>query len=278
MFRILVVGASSELEGWLRANPALADAVLEQAAGRVQALGRLRAQHYDAVVTSPATPVEEDLALMEEMARVRPGVKIILLAAQAAPEAVIQAMHGHAFAFFDAPFDPVEVADMVRRAAQQTDWRERIEVVSGTPDWLTLRLDCRVVDAERVVSFLGELRQGDLPEAERADLMAAFREVLLNAVEHGCGMAPGGAIEVSAVRTARALVFHVRDPGAGFRLSELRHAAVANPEGDPLELATRREAAGMRPGGFGLLLARSVVDEMIHNERGNEVLLVKHTR
>jgi len=37
-----------------------------------------------------------------------------------------------------------------------------------------------------------------------------------------------------------------------------------------------RAAAGLRPGGFGLLLARQVVDEMIHSERGNEVLLVKH--
>ena len=33
---------------------------------------------------------------------------------------------------------------------------------------------------------------------------------------------------------------------------------------------------GLRPGGFGLLLARKIVDEMMYSERGNEVLLIKH--
>jgi anti-sigma regulatory factor (Ser/Thr protein kinase) len=33
----------------------------------------------------------------------------------------------------------------------------------------------------------------------------------------------------------------------------------------------------MRPGGFGILLSKQLVDELIYNEAGNEVLLVKHT-
>ena len=38
-----------------------------------------------------------------------------------------------------------------------------------------------------------------------------------------------------------------------------------------------REAMGMRPGGFGILTARGIVDELIYSEVGNEVLLIKHT-
>ena len=38
----------------------------------------------------------------------------------------------------------------------------------------------------------------------------------------------------------------------------------------------QREAEGMRPGGYGLLLAGGTVDELIYNEIGNEVLLVKY--
>jgi hypothetical protein len=41
-------------------------------------------------------------------------------------------------------------------------------------------------------------------------------------------------------------------------------------------VAEAREQRGLRPGGFGLLLTRRVVDEMIPNERGNEVILIKH--
>jgi anti-sigma regulatory factor (Ser/Thr protein kinase) len=32
----------------------------------------------------------------------------------------------------------------------------------------------------------------------------------------------------------------------------------------------------MRPGGYGVLLARHLVDELLYNEQGNEVMLVKY--
>jgi hypothetical protein len=37
-----------------------------------------------------------------------------------------------------------------------------------------------------------------------------------------------------------------------------------------------REEQGMRPGGFGILIARDMVDEMIYNEHHNEVILIKY--
>ena len=80
------------------------------------------------------------------------------------------------------------------------------------------------------------------------------------------------------MRTARAIVFYVRDPGPGFRLDDLPHAAISSPPGDPFSHMQRRAEAGLRPGGFGLLLARSIADEMLYSDKGNEVLLVKHTR
>jgi anti-sigma regulatory factor (Ser/Thr protein kinase) len=37
-----------------------------------------------------------------------------------------------------------------------------------------------------------------------------------------------------------------------------------------------REAQGLRPGGYGVLLARELVDELIYDEKGNDVLLIKY--
>jgi anti-sigma regulatory factor (Ser/Thr protein kinase)/CheY-like chemotaxis protein len=278
MARILLIGAESEVEGWLRAHPDLAEAEVDRAMGSAHAFRLLRQRPYDAVVTDPTVRVDEDLALLEGMRSIRPFVKVVLLTPPAAPEELIKAMRAHVFAVFDAPFEPAEVADMVKLAVQEPGGRDGIEVLSATSNWVWLRLDCRILTAERVVSFLAQLRERDLPDPEREGLMVAVREVLINAMEHGGGFDPDQVVEMSAVRTARAIVFYVRDPGRGFQLDRLPHAAISNPADDPLAHTEPRAQAGLRPGGFGLLLARSIVDEMIFSEKGNEVLLVKHTQ
>jgi anti-sigma regulatory factor (Ser/Thr protein kinase) len=275
--RILLIGANTEVEGWLRAEPFLAEAVLDRAAGSVHTLRLLRRWHYDAAVMDRGTAVDEDLALLEEMREVRPGLKVVLLTPPAAPEELIRALRAHVFAIFDAPFEPGEVADMVKLAAQEVEGREGIEVLSATRDWLWLRLDCRRLTAERALSFLTQLEERDLADPERTHLMAAVREVLMNAIEHGGGLDPDQVVEMSVVRTARAIVFYVRDPGQGFRIENLPHAAISNPDTDPLAHTEKRAERGLRPGGFGLLLARNIVDEMILSEKGNEILLVKYT-
>ena len=37
-----------------------------------------------------------------------------------------------------------------------------------------------------------------------------------------------------------------------------------------------RAEKGQRPGGFGILMSRTLVDELLYNERGNAVLFVKY--
>ena len=278
MRRVLLIGGARALENALRRQTALADVALEYAAGSAHALRLHRHTTYDAVLTDPVTTVDEDLALLEEMRHIRPGVKVIVLSPPAGAEEVIRALRARVFACFDAPFSQSDVADMVRLAVEEADGRDGIELLSATRDWISLRMDCRYLTAERVVSFLGQLREGDLPRDQGDELLAAFREVLLNAIEHGGGLDPGQAVEIAAVRTARAIVFYVRDPGPGFRIDDLPHAAIASPPGDPLSHVGRRAEAGLRPGGFGLLLTRSIVDEMLLSDKGNEILLVKHTR
>lgn len=274
---ILLIGATGAAESWLRGHPFLADAVLDRAQGSAHALRLLRRRAYDAVVTDRWTSVDEDLALLEEMREIRPLLKVVMLTPSAAPEELIRALRAHVFAVFDAPFDPSEVVEMIKLAVQESEGREGIEVLGATRHWLSLRLDCRRLTAERVVSFLNQLREEDIADSERADLMFAVREVLMNAIEHGGGLDPDQVVEVSAVRTARAIVFYIRDPGPGFQMENLAHAAISNPPDDPTAHFEKRAQAGLRPGGFGLLMARNIVDEMILSEKGNEILLVKHT-
>lgn len=275
--RVLLIEAEPAFAAALRTQDPLAGAVIEEAVGEADALRRLRRRAYDLVVTSPHTTISHDLALLSEMREVRPGVKTILLAPQFTPEDVIAAIGAHVFAVFDFPHDPGEVASMARRALDAASWRDGIEVRSARPDWLSLRVDCRLLSAERVVTFLRELRP-EVPEAEREEALTGFREILLNAMEHGGRFDPDQVVEVTAVRTARTVVYYVRDPGPGFPREGMEHVARDEPGADPIAHIEKRLEQGLRPGGFGILMAKNVVDELIYNEQGNEVVLIKHLR
>jgi anti-sigma regulatory factor (Ser/Thr protein kinase)/CheY-like chemotaxis protein len=274
MARILMVAPGEGLLKALRASPLLEGHSIDVAAGETDAVRRLRQRAFDVLISAPDTDLDEDAAILDEVRAVRPGVRIVILAPRTTPDQVIAALRQRVFACFSAPFDASEIADMVARAAEADEWKDGIEVLSATPDWIHVLVNCRLLSAERLVNFFTELRS-DVPEAPRDVLMFAFREVLMNAMEHGGGFDPDQVVEVTAVRTARTMIFYLRDPGPGFDFSALSHAAVTRPD-DPLAVAETRQASGLRPGGFGLLITRQVVDEMIHSERGNEVLLIKH--
>lgn len=248
---------------------------LELAVSAADALRRARQRAFDVVLTSPSSAVAEDTALVRELRRVQPGLKTVVLAPEGTAEDAVAALRSHAFAYFRAPFEPAEVITMVERAVAVSDWRDGIDVVSASPDWISLRVAPRRLTVERLIVFIDGFLS-DQPDTQREALMLAFREILLNAIEHGAGFDSDKVIEVSAIRTARAMVFHFRDPGSGFSLDDLPHAAVSNPTDQPIAHLEHREAMGMRPGGFGILMAQQLVDEVIYNGMGNEVILIKH--
>ena len=78
------------------------------------------------------------------------------------------------------------------------------------------------------------------------------------------------------MRTTRAILYRIYDPGEGFSRSDLKHAAISNPPGRPMAHMEIREEENMRPGGFGMLITSRTVDEVVYNQKGNEVILLKH--
>ena len=273
--RVLLVGGSQQLRRVLAADEALRGHEIECVNGNIEAIQLVRRRMVDVVLTSPSTTIAEDLALVHEFARTRPGIRTIVFSHSATREELIAALSAHVFACFTLPFDQHEVVDMVRSAMNATDWRDGIEVVSGLPDWFTLRVSCRLLTAARLVRFMNEYPV-PVSDDEHEMLMTAFREMLLNAIGHGGGFDPDAVVEVTAARTRRAIVYHFRDPGDGFKREALAHAAASPSREDVEASAIARQEKGLRPGGFGMLIARQIADELVYNERGNEVLLIKH--
>lgn len=245
---------------------------VDESLGEADAGRRLRAKAYDVIVTSPVTPVARDLGMVIEAREQQPGIRTVIIAPELTAADLISALRHEVFACFAMPVVADELRESITQALDAEHWKNGIEVISALPGWITLRLACRRLTADRMTRYISELA-GGVPDLDRTELATAFREVLLNAMEHGAGFDPDKVIEVAAVRTARTIVYYFKDPGPGFNP---RAPGLVATEDDPLSHLTHREAEGKRPGGFGMLLTAKLVDEVHYNERGNEVFLVKH--
>jgi anti-sigma regulatory factor (Ser/Thr protein kinase) len=104
----------------------------------------------------------------------------------------------------------------------------------------------------------------------------AFHELLLNAVEWGGKLDPNRKVRISYLRAKKMLMYRIADPGTGFKFADLEHAAISHMPDEPTKHDQIRQDKGLRPGGFGLLLTQATVDELIYNEKQNEVVFVKY--
>ncbi len=248
------------------------EARVTQERREADALARLGARAFDVVLMSQGASVGRVVSVAQRARMLQPGVRVIVIAPAMTPTEIIEVLKAEVFACHTVPATPDELRATIRDAIRAEGWESGIEVQSAVPHWVALRVACRRVTADRLTGFMNELA-GDIPESERYQLIAAFREVLLNAMEHGAGFDPDKVVEVAAVRTKRTLVYYFKDPGPGFK-----HQApdLVASDSDPISHLESRGARGMRPGGFGLMLANKLVDEVHFNEKGNEVILVKH--
>ena len=271
---VLMIGKDPDVKGELSQLLMPEGWTIHESRDPEEALALVEEYPIDLVVTSRATSGKEDVELLRRIRRANAHTRVIILTDESTPEDVIASMREHAFGYLSKRFSEESLADTIRHVLETPAWDDGIEVMSATPQLITLAVRCQIVTAERLLQFLGEIT--DLPESECRDVGIAFREMLLNAMEHGGKFDPTKYVEVCYVRTKHMLMARIKDPGDGFTLEEVRHAAIANPPDDPLAHVKRRNDEGMRPGGYGVMLAKNLVDELIYGEKGNEVLLVKY--
>jgi len=270
----LVVDADPEVTGALSTVLKSDEWEIVPAADNQAILKRTETRFFDLIITGAKTTGREDVDLLRKVRRIRPHVRFIILTDQSTPADVITAMREGAFSYFSKPFSASTLAEIVRIATLEPPWDDGIELVSATPEWISVIARCDQKTADRLVQFFDEMT--DLPNPEKEHVSIAFREMLLNAIEHGGNFDPSQYVEVAYVRTRKMVLCRIKDPGRGFSLEEIHHAAINSPAYDPIRHVLFREAQGMRPGGYGVLMTRHLVDELVYSEKGNEVLLVKY--
>jgi anti-sigma regulatory factor (Ser/Thr protein kinase) len=183
-------------------------------------------------------------------------------------------MREGAFSYFSAPFQACEIADMVHAAMAAPCWDDGIEIVSVSQQGIQFRVRCDFETADRLLQFLREIES--LPDPEGAQLATASHELLYNAIEYGGKLDPTNHAEIECTRSPDQVTYRITDHGPGFRFDQIPHAAIANPADEPTRHIDVRQQQGMRPGGYGILVARQLVDELVYGKDGREVLIVKY--
>ncbi|GAC1338562.1 MAG: hypothetical protein NVSMB14_05340 [Isosphaeraceae bacterium] len=167
------------------------------------------------------------------------------------------------------PFDAQRLVDAVDAARA---WRKKLRHDRIRAEIL-VELQSELTFLQEVNDFLAELyHETPLNPRQIANLKQAVMEMGQNAIEWGHRHRVEELVRITyRVRRDRIEIV-VRDQGPGFDPADLPHAAANN---DPLTHLDLREKLGLREGGFGLMISRGMVDELRHNEAGNEVTLVK---
>jgi CheY-like chemotaxis protein len=246
---------------------------VETAGDGPDALALLQARAFDIVLLDIGLPSMSGLEVLARAQALDTPPRVIMMTADDTSETVLESVRRQAFRYLRKPFPPNTIVDVVSDALGSAGLS--FEVVSARADWLELVAPCTLEMADRIQSFVMHL-DAHLSEDVQESVAAAFRELLTNAIEWGGKLDPNRKVRISCVRTKKMLLYKIADPGQGFDIDGLRHAAISNPDNDPIRHLQVREEQGLRPGGFGLAMTRSLVDELIYNEARNEVIFVKY--
>lgn len=264
-----------------RASRHLAQSVLERRGWKVTAVGDgaealdlLKTRQFDVMLLDVWMPRMNGLELLEHLRDRRPRPRVVVMTADDTPATLLTAVREQAFRYVHKPVEASVLIETVEQtlAAHETP---PIEVLSARPDWVELVVPCSREASERIQGVITHL-DTDLAADMRESISYAFRELLMNAIEWGGGLDPSRTVRISYMRFTKMVMYRIADPGPGFNIDNLPHAAVGQPRDQPTAHVDVREAKGLRPGGFGLLTVRSSVDELLFNEKRNEVVFVKY--
>ena len=261
-----------------------------QATDGREALRQLELHLPDIVVTDMMMPNMNGLELVAAVREHYPLVPIVLMTSLGSEEIAVQALQKGAASYVPKRSLGAELLDVVDRVLSTSqEVRGRTRLISRLSRYeYAFDLETDLVLVCAVSAYLREeaIRLRICARSECLRLGVALEEALLNSFYHGnleissslreqdhrafhdlaaqrCQESPykDRRIQVSVKITSTQAIYSVRDEGPGF---------------DPSTLPDPTDPANLdRPCGRGLLLMRTFMDNVIFNDKGNEVTLFK---
>lgn len=256
-----------------------------------QAMKQLEAQPAGLVITDLQMPEMTGLELVAAIKARMPSIPMILTTSQGSEEIAAQALREGATSYISKREIAASLVSLVQQVLGVNESLQSVRKVAKYVTESSFSL-CLGNDESLVPSVIARLEFPMIEmelfdEGERMQIAMALDEALLNGIIHGnlevsseLRQMDNGEpyvemikqrktelpykdrqMRVSVVATRETVTFQVSDDGPGFDTDSLL---------DPTDPENLEKA-----GGRGLLLINAFMDEVSHNEKGNEITMVK---
>jgi DNA-binding response OmpR family regulator len=171
--------------------------------------------------------------------------------------------------YLTKPFTPARLYEAMDAAlAWHDEHNER-----GTTGEINFDVRSELTYLSQASDMLADLfAHTPLTDRHIKDLKQAVMEMGGNAIEWGHRKNAELVLRITYRISPTSVTLIITDQGPGFNPTNLPHAAS---DEDPIGHIEIRNELGLREGGFGIMLARGLVDDFRYNKLGNEVTLVK---
>jgi len=236
-----------------------------------EAVQWVREHKPDLVVLDLMLPDKHGLDICREIKLDRETnlTPVIIASALDRHEDMVRGLEVGADFYLTKPFTLEQLEEAIREAMA---WRDEMRK-SGTNGEIEFQFRSDLQYLKQLSHLLSSLLLFTPLTTEQAEhLTMAIHEMGANAIEWGHRKQVDRVVTLTYRIDNEKVEIIIRDTGPGFDPKELTHAAKAE---DPTAHMEVRDEKGLRVGGFGIMLARGLVDELKYNSTGNEVRLVK---
>jgi len=167
------------------------------------------------------------------------------------------------------PFTPDQLYEAISQAIA---WHDE-HLKRGTHGEINFDIRSELSYLSQANDMLADLfAHTPLTDRQIKDLKQAVMEMGGNAIEWGHRKNAELVLRITYRINPDSITLIIQDQGPGFNPRNLPHAAS---DEDPIGHIDLRNELGIREGGFGIMLARGLVDDFRYNQRGNEVTILK---
>ena len=231
----------------------------------------VRAHAPDVILLDLMLPDRDGFEICDDLKRDRDTNLIPIIMVTALQDAKYRAagVRVGANGYLTKPFQPEELFEAIDKALA---WRTEHEL-RGTTGEINFDIRSEATYLQQANDMLADLfAHTSLNERQIKDMRQAVMEMGGNAIEWGHRKNAELVLQITYRIDPEAITLIIRDQGPGFNPGQIPHAAS---DEDPIGHLDIRNDLGIREGGFGIMLAKGLVDDFRYNDVGNEVTLVK---